>query len=143
MMSQTLEMLLAIDPEKIASRPTKRVYMPRLSELAGADVYFTIQALTVDEAKDIRRKATKTIFRNHQREEFYDEEEAAIWVVLTGVIDPNLRDERLMKKFSVPTPVELVPKLLLSGEIAGLSQEIMKLSGFNATGTLEGEELKN
>lgn len=143
-MGQTLDMLLNIDPEKIKDRPTKQLYMPRLSRLAGADVYFTIRALTIDEAKDIRQNATKIRFNKaHEKEEYYDEEEAAIFVLLQGVIDPDLRDERLMERFGAPTPKELVKKLLLSGEIANISEQIMKLSGFNSVGDVDGEQIKN
>jgi hypothetical protein len=143
-MSQTLEMLLSLKPEDIRHRPGKQVYMPRLSELAGAKVCFTIQALTLDEAKEIRESAAKIRFNKaHEREDFYDEEEAALFAILKGVIDPDLKDRRLLEKLAVPTPKELVKRLLLSGEIASLSEQIMKLSGFNSLGETDGEEIKN
>lgn len=143
-MGQTLDMLLKINSEEIANRPTRKMYMPRLSELSGEKIYFTIQALTLDEAKEIRESAVKIRFNKaHEREEYYDEEDAALFALLKGVIDPDLRDNRLMEKFGVPTPKELVKKLFLSGEIAGISEQIMKLSGFNTGGEAEGEEIKN
>lgn len=143
-MGQTLDMLLNIDPEKVKDRPVKQLLMPRLSKLADGEVYFTIQALTLDETKDIREKATKIRFNKaHEREEYYDEEEASIFVILQSVTDPNLKDKQLLEKFGTPTPKELIKTLLLSGEIASLSEQIMKLSGFNSTTELDGDDLKN
>jgi len=144
MMSQTLDMLLNIKPEDISSRPSKQLYMPRLSELTGSKVWFTIQALTLDEAKEIRESAAKIRFNKaHEREDYYDEEEAALFAILKGVTDPDLRDRRLLENLAAPTPKELVKKLLLSGEIANISEQIMKLSGFNSLGETDGEEVKN
>lgn len=143
-MGQTLDMLLNIDPEKVKDRPVKQLLMPRLSKLADGEVYFAIQALTLDETKDIREKATKIRFNKaHEREEYYDEEEASIFVILQSVTDPNLKDKQLLEKFGAPTPKELIKTLLLSGEIASLSEQIMKLSGFNSTTELDGDDLKN
>lgn len=142
-MGQTLDMLLSIDPEKIKARPTKQLYMPRLSELAGNKIYFTIQALTLDETKEIRRNATRIQFnKDHQREDVFDEEEAAIFTILKATIDPDLKDKKLLERYKAPTPKELIKALLLSGEIASLNQEIMQLSGFNSLGEVT-EEVKN
>lgn len=143
-MSQTLDMLLNINPEEIISKPRKQLYMPRLSDLTDSKVFFTIQALTLDESKEIRESAAKIRFNKaHEREDYYDEEEAALFAILKGVVDPDLRDKRLLEKFAVPTPKDLVKKLLLSGEIANISEQIMILSGFNSVGEPDGEELKN
>lgn len=143
-MSQTLDMLLNLNPEQVVSKPRKQLYMPRLSELSDSKVFFTLQALTLDEAKEIRENAAKIRFNKaHEREDYYDEEEAALFSILQGVVDPDLRDKRLLEKFSAPTPKDLVKKLLLSGEIANISEQIMKLSGFNSLGEPDGEEIKN
>ncbi len=143
-MSQTLDMLLSINPEDIVSKPRKQLYMARISDLAGSKVYFTIQALTLDEAKEIRENASKIRFNKaHEREDYYDDEEAALFCILKGVVDPDLKDKRLLEKLSVPTPKDLLKKLLLSGEIANISEQIMNLSGFNSLGETDGEEIKN
>lgn len=146
-MGQTLDMLLAIDPAKLKDRPTKRLYMPRFSELAGGDIYFTIRALTLDEIKAVREKATHVTFnkKSHEREEVYDSEDGALFIILEGVIDPDLRDKRLLERYEAATPKELLKKILLSGEIDSLSSQIGQLSGFKsgATDADMVEELKN
>ncbi len=134
-MSQTLDMLLSIDPERANKRPTKKIEISRLSKLAGAPVLFTIQALDIDEAYEITGMATK--------EDHYSSKEASLFIVLAGVIDPNLKDKKLLEKFSAATPKELVKKLLLSGEITGLSDKIGDLSGLDSNGGQDEEAIKN
>lgn len=140
-MGQTLDMLLSIDPEKIKARPTKKVKMERLSKLAGAPVYFTIKALSLDEAAHAREQALKI----RDGEEYYDQQEVNIFMVLEGVVDPDLRDARLREHFGEPTPKELLKngKFLLAGEILDLSEEIGKLSGYNSVAEADIEEIKN
>lgn len=50
--------------------------------------------------------------------------------VLKGVKNPDFRSKDLREKFGVPTPNEVVSKLLLPGEITKLYNIISDLSGF-------------
>ena len=43
---------------------------------------------------------------------------------------PSLKSAELRSKFKVPTPKDVVRKILLSGEITAVYTEIAKLSGF-------------
>lgn len=67
-----------------------------------------------------------------------------VLVVMEGVVDPSgkplFKNKDLMAKFKASTPKELVRKLLLSGEIAGIYGEIASLSGFGDSAV---KEVKN
>jgi len=41
-----------------------------------------------------------------------------VFMVLAGVVSPNLKDKALLDHYSVPTPKELLLKLLLPGELS-------------------------
>lgn len=60
-------------------------------------------------------------------------------IILEGC--PVFKDKSLMQHFGVPTPKELIKKLLLSGEIDKLYNEIWDLNEFNEEKT--DEEIKN
>jgi hypothetical protein len=118
-MSDTLQLLLGIDPAKI-ERPKKDVEITRLSKLAGAPVIFTIAALTFDEEEEIREIAKDDV--TAQR----------IHTALKGVVSPNLRDPGLLSAYGAATPKELLEsgKLLLPGEIMSLYVQISALAGY-------------
>ncbi len=121
-----LDLLLYSDTPNVAKElPTKQFEVPRLSRLAGDPVIFTLRALPYGRVQDIRRMADS-------------EQEAQI--VLQGCADPNLKDPQLMAKYDAATPVDALYSLLLPGEIADLSLEVERLSGYRRR-TIE--EVKN
>ena len=63
-----------------------------------------------------------------------------VLTVIDGVIEPSLKDKRLLAYFGCATPKELVKKLFLAGEIAELSSVITELSGYDKDE--DEEELK-
>lgn len=54
-------------------------------------------------------------------------------LITAGVVEPNLRDERLQKALGVVTPYEVVRKMLRAGEIAKLQIAIERLSGYRSS----------
>ena len=58
-----------------------------------------------------------------------------LFTVMEGVIDENgnplFKSKELRTKYKVPTPKEVVRKVLLSGEIVAVYTEIAKLTGFD------------
>ena len=56
---------------------------------------------------------------------------------IDGVVEPSLKDQRLLAYFGCVTPKELVKKLFLAGEIAELSNVITVLSGYDKEGDEE------
>lgn len=88
----------------------------RFSEQAGEDVTFTLRALSFDQMEEINE--------NHLNE-------SNVYAILDGVVEPNLRDESLLKKYKAAGYDEVVEKVFLPGEIRAIAHEIMMLSGYN------------
>ena len=115
-MSDLLETLLdAQAPNVMEQLPTKQVEVKRLSEILGEKAVFTLRALPYGRVQDLRRMP---------------ESEQEIQILLAGCVDPDLRSDRLMAHFGAATQVDAVRALLLPGEIADLSMEVERLSGY-------------
>ncbi|MCG8481966.1 MAG: XkdN-like protein [Clostridia bacterium] len=127
-MADVLQMLLAADTEKIQERPTKQIEMKRLSALLGEPTIFTAKALTAAEYDTIQEKAYSLLSKNKNKE--INANLLQTMIVIEGIKEPNLKDKELREKFGVPTPKELVEKLLAPGEIINLFNIISELSGF-------------
>jgi Phage XkdN-like tail assembly chaperone protein, TAC len=123
-----LETLLALDKNKLAL-PTKVVEVKRLSEVAGKPVIFVLQGLTQERVQSIREMATK--MNPDTKESEMDFNEIRLATIAAGVKEPNLRDKNLLEYYGVPTPYELIKKLLLPGEIDALYEQISILTGFD------------
>lgn len=125
-----LDWLLGDAPDVAAQLPEASFRIDRLSAAAGRDVAFRLRALTYGRVQDLSRMT----------------QEAEVSILLAGCVEPDLKDPRLMDRFGAPTPAEAVKRLLLPGEIADLSREVEKLTGYrrttiteikNASGTAE------
>ena len=110
----TLDLLLKADINSIKI-PKKEIKIKRLSERLNGDVIFTISALSLDKLEELREANSKD-FNIH--------------TILEGVKEPNLKSRELMDKYNAVTPVELVKRLLLPGEIEDVYLAISKLSGY-------------
>ena len=67
--------------------------------------------------------------------------EANISIVLIGLVDPSMKDEKLMEKFGCSTPGDLLEKIFRPSEIGSMADTITELSGFGADDVVE--EVKN
>lgn len=124
-MSEVLDVLLAGSPRNVRKDvPEKSFKVLRLSEDLGQDVVFRLHALSFDKCM-----------------EYADKPDMDTWVVLDGVMDPDLRDVRLAVKYGLlqegqswgaggVTPPDLVRAMLLPGEVAAISREVQRLSGY-------------
>lgn len=122
-MSKLLDLLLQA-PDVSRELPTKKVRIKRLSKLLGKDVVFTLRALPYGRVEDVKGM----------------ESGADIAILLSGLVDPDPKDEALNQHFNAVTPAEMLKQLLLPGEIDDLSREVERLSGYR-TRTIE--EIKN
>lgn len=113
----TLDLLLKADIKGFAV-PTKEIKIKKLSERLQGDAIFKIKALSLDKIKELRETNSS---------------EFNIHTVIEGVIEPSLKDKNLIDKFGVITPVDLVKKILIAGEIDDIYNEISKLSGYNGS----------
>lgn len=126
-----IEKLLKLDASKL-QMPSKEVEVKRLSDLLGEQFIVKLRGISSDKLDEIRDMAIK--------DDSIDVNEVRKATVLTGVIEPNLRDESLSKHFGATTPYDLVDKLFLPGEKDALYEQINKLSGYNEGAV---EDIKN
>ena len=133
-----IDKLLQMDKAKLMEMPTRQIELPRLSELTGEPFKVTCKAIDGERYADIQRSAIdlnkKGALRNINLYEMQ------VLTVIDGVVEPSLKDERLLGYFGCVTPKELVKKLFLAGEIAELSNMITELSGYDKTE--DEEEIK-
>lgn len=133
-----IDKLLQMDKAKLMEMPTREIEMPRLSELTGEPFKVTCKAIDGERYADIQRSAIDLNKKGGLRNiNLY---EMQVLTVIDGVVEPSLKDERLLGYFGCVTPKELVKKLFLAGEIAELSNVITELSGYDKSE--DEEELK-
>lgn len=58
-------------------------------------------------------------------------------------IEPNLRDEELLKEFGCKEPVEIVNKLFMIGEITSIADTLVKKAGFDKDNIEVVDKIKN
>lgn len=109
-----VDLLLRPDaPAVTKARKTVELTVKRLSEAFDAPFTVTLRGLSYNEYQDI-----------------LDGKNAAVDTVLAGVVSPNLRDPRLLERYDVPTPADLVKAVFLPGELAEMARRIEQLTGF-------------
>jgi len=119
-----MDVLLRMD---IPNPPERECRMDRLSQLSGQDVIFKFKALTYSRVAEVKEVAKK---------------EMDVHTILAGVISPDFKNKELAEKYGAATPIELIKKLLLPGEIAVLSEAIQTLSGYNTVVMQDIDEIK-
>ena len=108
---------------EVPAPQTKEFKHKRLSQVYGEDVIFVLKELGFSKVAELKKINE-------------DDKEFEVHVILAGVVEPDLKNQDLMNKYGAITPAELAKKMLLPGEIADMSYEIEKLSGYR-TATLE------
>ncbi|MDI9412784.1 MAG: XkdN-like protein [Bacillota bacterium] len=129
--------LLQLDVKKVASKPTKQFEVKRLSELAKEPILFTCQALDGELWNDIQRQSVDLSKKGNLKD--IRVFEMQLMTCVEGVIEPDLKDKKLLEHYGVPTPKDLLKKMLLPGEIADLNKIISELSGYEAN----DDDIKN
>ena len=124
-----IDKLLQMDKAKLMEMPTKVVPLERLTQLLGEPFEVKCKAIDGERYVDIQRSAIDLNKKGGLRNiNLY---EMQVLTVIDGVVEPSLKDERLLGYFGCVTPKELVKKLFLAGEIAELSNVITELSGYD------------
>lgn len=124
--SSVLHALLSMD-----SKPQKDIPMKRL----GVD--FQIQALDGKTINRIQEQCTHYTGKGQKREKVLDEEQFGALVIQKACLIPDWSAKELVDKYGTPT--EAILSLLLAGEVAKLSTEILEISGFDS----DDDEIKN
>ena len=127
-----LDLLLGADADKI-KLPTSQVEITRLSEALGDPFILTCQALTPEQYEEVQDMALSVSGKDVD----LDVSQLQLFTVMEGVVDaegkPLFKSKELRDKYKVPTPKEVVKKVLLSGEIVAVYTVIAKLTGFDDT----------
>lgn len=127
-----VERLLAVDKKEFDKIERKEIPSRQLSKLLGADAKVTIQAVDGDLFGGLSASGEVDYGRAFSTN---------AKIAAAGIVDPDLKDEALLKHLGVATPADAAKKIF-KGEINKISTEIAKLSGFNDEETTD-KEVKN
>ena len=129
------EMLLASDISEFRM-PEKELEIKRLSGLYRHPFVITFRAIRPDEEEEIQRDCM-TITKDGVD---LDSSRMKYSTVAKCIINPDIRNKELQKKFNTENHMELLKKLFLIGEVSAVYDQIQELSGY---GKDKVEEIKN
>lgn len=132
-----VEKLLAVDKKEFDKIERKEIPSRQLSKLLGADAKVTIQAVDGDLFGGLSASGLDASGEVDYGRAFSTNAKIAA----AGIVDPDLKDEALLKHLGVATPADAAKKIF-KGEINRISVEITKLSGFD-TDDKTDKEIKN
>ena len=134
-----IDKLLQMDNKTITKMPKREVEVSRLTQVLGEPFKVVCQAIDGERYADIQKASIDLNKKGGVRNiNLFDMQ---VLTVIDGVVEPSLKDTKLLQHFNCITPKELVKKLFLAGEIAELSNVVTELSGYDKTEEDE-EEIK-
>ena len=107
-----------------------------------AEYKFKIKPMTQKEFYKYQQIAT-TVIPGKNKDVKFNSGRFNELVIVNHVTYPNFKDVALLTNAGVNTPEEYLNKFFLAGELANLSDEISKLSGFETTDNELEDEVKN
>ncbi|MCY7486045.1 phage tail assembly chaperone [Paenibacillus alvei] len=119
--------LLELDKSQL-ELPTKVVEVKRLSQIAGKPVKFKIGGVAPERVREIRDMNKRLNPETNEVE--VDVTKMQAEMLLTGILEPNLRDAQLMKHYDAVTPHDTLNALLNLGEQEAIYAEIGMLTGY-------------
>lgn len=132
-----VERLLAVDRKEFDRIERKEIPSRQLSKLLGTDAKVTIQAVD----GDLFGGLTASGLGESGEVDYGRAFSTNAKITAAGIVDPDLKNEELLKYLGVATPADAAKKVF-KGEINKISMEIAKLSGFNDEETTD-KEVKN
>lgn len=137
-----METAAATQPESLedflvdnqVSDTTTTIYPSERFRRAGKG--FVIKAMTNARMKDYRRQTSHRM-KNGQRED--DPIAFNVAIALGQTVEPNLRSKQLVDRLHAGSPENAIELILLPGEIAEISSQVMNLSGFGDDDVNDGE----
>lgn len=136
MSENALQLLMGMDYDKIVKVPEKEVRIKRLSEMAGADFFVKVRALS---GKRFMELAGSSVGKNG-KVDYSRAYDANVRILLAGIVEPDLKNKDLLERFHAATPQDLVNILFTGGEVGLLADAITELSGY---GDDAEDEVKN
>lgn len=132
-----VERLLAVDKKEFDKIERKEIPSRQLSKLVGTKAKVTIQAIP----GELYGNLAATGLDDNGEVNYGRVFDTNAKFVAAGVVDPDLKNEELLKYLGVATPADAAKKIF-KGEINRISAEITKLSGFGDEEETD-EEIKN
>jgi Phage XkdN-like protein. len=132
-----VEKLMAVDKQEFEKIETKELESKALSKLLGEDAKVKIQAIDGDLFGSLSASGLDEDGEVDYGRAFSTNAK----IVAAGVIEPNLKDEALLKYIGAATPADAAKKIF-KGEINKIATEISKLSGFETEETTD-KKVKN
>ncbi len=133
-----VEKLLAVDKKEFDKIEKKEIESRQLSGLLGVEgAKVVIQAVDGDLYTSLSASAVNKKGNFNYEKSF----EVNAKIVAAGVVEPDLKNEELLKHIGVATPAEAARKIF-KGEINAISDEVAKISGFGDIEETE-KEVKN
>ena len=114
----------------------------RFRDENGKAVPFKIRAVTQEENDLLVKRSMRPVKGGRRGEKELDGSLLSPRIVVAATVEPDFTSEELCRAYGVLDPLEVPGKMLLAGEFKKLSEEIMRLSGFDDAEDLE-EEAKN
>jgi len=120
-----VEKLMAVDKKEFDKIETKELKSKALSKLLGEDATVKIQAVDGDLFGALSASGL-----NEDGEPDYGRAFSTnAKIAASGIIEPDLKDEALLKHLGVATPADAAKKIF-KGEINNIAIKIRDLSGF-------------
>lgn len=117
-----VELLMKMDKGKVKAIPTKEIEVRRLSAIAGQPFKVKLQAVPGDKWNDIAGTVSGADDAANYKSSKH--------LLLAGMVDPDLKSHELQEAYGAASPLDLLEKLFLAGEIMNIAAEVTDLSGF-------------
>lgn len=133
----TLQQFLNVNP--IDSIQKDIIVSDRFQNDDGEIFKFTIKAMSQSDFEEVKKKAYFGKIGNGE----LDEDTLNCFIVIENTINPSFKDSDSFNILNCSSPKQYLNKVLLSGEISFLAQEIIKLSGFDRGLQELSDDVKN
>ncbi len=116
----------------VAVQEEKEVFISnRFRDENGEVVPFKIRSLAQEETEKLAKQSRKTRKVNGQNIEYVDDIELSHRIAVAGTVYPDFADSELCQAYGTLDPLEVVGKMLKSGEFKKLMDEISDFSGYD------------
>jgi len=109
----------------------------RFKDENGELFKFKIKAMTQSVFEDIKIKAS------FGKNGVFNEDVLNSFIIIENTIEPSFKDAESLKELGCSSPRQYLNKVLLSGEISALADEIISLSGFDRSVEDLAKDVKN
>lgn len=134
-----VEKLLKIDKAEFEKNETKEIASKSLAKLFGTEEDAKVRVKAID--GDLFVELSATALDKNGDMKIGEAFSTNAKIVAAGIVEPDLKDEALLKHLGVPTPAEAAKKIF-KGEVNKIATVISEISGFSDDEEDE-KEIKN